>query len=46
MDSKTRWCEGCCRSKEEIKQWKKLSPYHQKILLNELPLRLDKIKNK
>lgn len=34
------WCEGCGRTLQEAREWRKLSPFHRKKIERELPSRL------
>lgn len=34
------WCEGCGRTLQEAREWRKLSPFHRKKIEPELPARL------
>ncbi|MGE8258324.1 MAG: DUF1289 domain-containing protein [Stenotrophomonas sp.] len=36
-------CEGCGRSLEEIRSWKKLTPFRRKAIERELPARMGKL---
>jgi len=40
FDGKTGWCEGCGRTRQETRDWRKLSPYHRKEAERVLPARL------
>lgn len=43
FDPRSKWCVGCGRSLEEIRTWRKMSPYHRTALSKELPRRLDRL---
>lgn len=34
------WCEGCGRTLQEAREWRKLSPFHRKKIERDLPSRL------
>jgi len=40
FDGKTGWCEGCGRSREEARTWRKLTPYRQKAVARALAGRM------
>lgn len=42
-DPRNKWCLGCGRTAEEIKSWKKLSPFHRTKLSADLKRRLSKL---
>jgi uncharacterized protein len=46
FDAPTGWCEGCGRTRAEIAQWRKLSPYRRLGVERELPRRLDKLEKR
>ena len=39
-----KWCLGCGRTIEECKDWKRMKPYEQKILINNLQKRMSQMK--
>jgi predicted Fe-S protein YdhL (DUF1289 family) len=43
FDTGTGWCEGCGRTRAEIAQWRKLTPYRRSGLERELPRRMDRL---
>lgn len=43
FDGQTGWCLGCGQTREEARDWRKMKPYNQKQLLNDLPRRLKKL---
>ncbi|MFF0952896.1 DUF1289 domain-containing protein [Rhizobium leguminosarum] len=43
FDPCKKWCVGCGRTGEEIKAWRKLSPYQRTILSNDLKRRLKRL---
>lgn len=43
-DPRTKWCQGCGRTTEEIKTWRKLSPFHKTRLMAELKRRLARLR--
>ena len=42
-EPRSKWCVGCGRTLEEIRAWRKMSPYHRTALSRELPRRLDRL---
>ncbi len=44
FDTRNKWCLGCGRSVDEIKGWRKLSPYHRTTLVRELKRRMEKMR--
>lgn len=40
FEAATGWCAGCGRSRPEVAQWRKLSPFRRKAAERELPRRL------
>lgn len=42
-DQRKKWCIGCGRTVEEIKSWRKLSPYQKTKLSAELKRRMSRI---
>lgn len=40
FDPHMRWCAGCGRTLEEIRSWRKLTPFRQRVILNELERRM------
>lgn len=36
-------CEGCGRSLEEVRSWKKLTPFRRTAIARELPARMRKL---
>jgi len=40
FDSATGWCVGCGRTRPEVAQWCKLSPFRRKAIERELPRRM------
>ncbi|MEM5474451.1 DUF1289 domain-containing protein [Hoeflea sp. AS60] len=45
FDPRNKWCAGCGRTMDEIKAWRKMSPYHRTNLLTELKRRMKRLKN-
>lgn len=43
MDLASGQCFGCGRSREEIAMWTRLSDLQRKIIMHELPKRLEKM---
>lgn len=43
-DPRKKWCVGCGRTADEIKTWRKMSPYHRTAISKELKRRLDRLK--
>jgi hypothetical protein len=43
FDASTGWCEGCGRTRAEIAQWRKLTPFRRSGIERELPRRLARI---
>lgn len=44
IDSRTHWCMGCGRTVEEIKTWRKMTPYHQQAVLADLGRRVSRLR--
>lgn len=44
-DPRQKWCAGCGRTAEEIKSWRKLSPFHKTRLAAELKRRMAKLQS-
>ena len=42
-DPKTRWCAGCGRTADEIKSWRKMTPYRQRVVLMDLDRRMVRV---
>jgi predicted Fe-S protein YdhL (DUF1289 family) len=42
-DPNRKWCVGCGRTVDEIKSWRKLSPFHRTALAKELTRRMKRI---
>ncbi|KQV41751.1 MULTISPECIES: DUF1289 domain-containing protein [unclassified Rhizobium] len=40
FDPRKKWCVGCGRTLEEIKSWKKLTPFRRQALSNDLKHRM------
>ncbi|WP_421577962.1 DUF1289 domain-containing protein [Shinella sp. M31] len=40
FDPRKKWCVGCGRTLEEIKAWKKLTPFRRQALSNDLKHRM------
>ncbi|HAF80427.1 MAG TPA: DUF1289 domain-containing protein [Brevundimonas sp.] len=40
FDSTTGWCVGCGRTRPEVAQWRKLTPFRRKAVERELPRRM------
>lgn len=40
IDVPTGWCEGCGRTRGEIREWRKLTPYRRTAIERELPRRV------
>ncbi len=43
FDATTGWCEGCGRTRSEIADWRKLTPYRLSAVTRDLPRRLQRI---
>jgi uncharacterized protein len=43
-DPRSKWCVGCGRTAEEIRGWRKMSPFHRTVISKELQRRLDRIR--
>ena len=43
FDPRNTWCLGCGRTTDEIKAWRKLSPYHRTTLSTELKRRMKRL---
>lgn len=43
FDARTGWCQGCGRSREEVRRWRNLRPGDARRVMSELPLRLTKL---
>ncbi|HRY14979.1 MAG TPA: DUF1289 domain-containing protein [Candidatus Competibacteraceae bacterium] len=41
INPKTQWCEGCCRTLEEIAGWWDYGPEQKRAILNQLDDRLN-----
>ncbi|XUK76387.1 Fe-S protein (plasmid) [Erwinia rhapontici] len=41
FDNPKGWCQGCGRTLNETREWRKLSPYHRKAIERALPGRLE-----
>lgn len=46
FSGKNGWCEGCGRTRKEAQEWRKMSPFHQKILLRALEGRMNILRMK
>ncbi|MFJ6322079.1 MULTISPECIES: DUF1289 domain-containing protein [unclassified Rhizobium] len=46
FDPRNKWCLGCGRTVLEIKDWRKLSPYHRTALAKELKQRVEKTRQR
>jgi uncharacterized protein len=44
FDPRNKWCVGCGRTTDEIKAWRKLSPYHKATLTKELAHRMKRLR--
>ena len=40
FDLPTGWCEGCGRTRGEIREWRKLTPYRRTAVERDLPRRV------
>ncbi len=45
FDPRNKWCLGCGRTADEIKAWRKMSPYHRTNLSIELKRRMKRLKD-
>jgi predicted Fe-S protein YdhL (DUF1289 family) len=45
-EPKRKWCIGCGRTADEIKAWRKLSPFRQRVLNKELKRRMQVLSEK
>ena len=43
LDPKTKWCLGCGRTDDEIREWPKLTPFRRSRLEREFRRRLAKL---
>ncbi len=43
FDGRTGYCFGCGRTMEDIRAWKKLTPFRREALRRELPRRVEKV---
>ncbi len=43
FDPVKKWCVGCGRTVDEIRAWRKLTPFRKTALANELKLRLRRL---
>lgn len=43
FDPRNTWCIGCGRTRDEIKAWRKLSPFRRTALSNELKHRMKRL---
>jgi predicted Fe-S protein YdhL (DUF1289 family) len=43
FDPRNKWCVGCGRTANEIKAWKKMSPFHKASLSADLKRRMQKL---
>ncbi len=39
FDTATGWCVGCGRTRPEVAQWRKLTPFRRKAIERDLPRR-------
>jgi len=46
FDGPTGWCEGCGRTRAEIAQWRKLTPFRVSAITRELPRRLQRLEKR
>lgn len=44
FDRRSHWCAGCGRTGEEIKFWRKMTPYRQRVVLGDLRRRLMRLR--
>ena len=44
FDPRTRWCAGCGRTVDEIKSWRKMTPYRQRVVLTDLGRRMTRMR--
>ena len=42
-DPRMHWCIGCGRTLEEIRSWRKLTPFRQRVVLTDLPRRMTRL---
>lgn len=43
FDPRNQWCAGCGRTADEIKSWRKMTPYRQRVVLSDLPRRMTRL---
>lgn len=43
FDPRNKWCVGCGRTTDEIKTWRKLSPFRKTALSTELARRMKRL---
>ncbi|GJE47019.1 hypothetical protein GOFOIKOB_0038 [Methylobacterium tardum] len=43
FDGRTGWCVGCGRTVQEIRTWRKMTPYRRTALTRELPRRVTQV---
>ncbi|MGE7371227.1 DUF1289 domain-containing protein [Neorhizobium sp. NPDC001467] len=44
FDPRNKWCVGCGRTPDEIKAWRKLTPFRRTVLTNELKHRMRRLR--
>lgn len=44
FDPRSHWCAGCGRTGEEIKSWRKMTPYRQRVVLGDLGRRMMRLR--
>lgn len=45
MDPRTGWCVGCGRTNEEIRMWRKLTPFRRTAVSRDLVRRLNRLRD-
>ncbi|WP_209612968.1 DUF1289 domain-containing protein [Sphingomonas sp. PL20] len=43
FDARTGWCQGCGRTREEVRRWRNLRPGDARRVASDLPHRLAKL---
>ncbi len=43
FDARTGWCQGCGRTREEVRRWRNLRPGDARRVARDLPHRLAKL---
>ncbi|WP_189677750.1 DUF1289 domain-containing protein [Sphingomonas glacialis] len=43
FDARTGWCQGCGRTREEVRRWRNLRPGDARRVASDLPQRLAKL---